>query len=214
MDVISRRGATVETFPFPHVILDGFFADSVHDAICAAFEKLLADGTSETFMPPVLSRFPGYDAYCWVFDPQAGYPLDIFYSRAWLNYFAELFNLPLTDDVVIEFHHHKVGSREDVWHDDFNRGHFLEDGRLENGVNPWYFQCNYMDAAAYLVPADAVTLERVRAISFIYYFGRGEYVAGLGGETGLGIADDGTGEISLFRAVAPVPNRLLAFEIS
>ena len=214
MDFIRRREAVVETFPFPHVVLDGFFTDAAHDDICAAFEKLLAGGVSESFTPSVLSRFPGYDAYCWVFDPQVGHPLDMFYSRAWLGYFAALFALPLSDEMVVEFHHHKAGSREDVWHDDFNFANFTESGRLENGVNPWYFQCNYMDAAAPQPPGAPAPLERVRAISFIYYFGRDEHRAGDGGETGLGVVDDETGEVSLFRAVEPVPNRLLAFEIS
>lgn len=214
MDVINRREAVVEKFPFPHVVLDGFFTDAFHEAICAAFEKLRAGGTSETFRPSMLSKFPGYDAYCWVFDPNASYPLDIFYSRQLRDYFAELFDIPLTDELVVEFHHHEVGSREDAWHDDFNFAYFVESGRLKQGLNPWYFQCNYMDASAPLLPVAAAPLERVRAVAFIYYFGRDEYHAGSGGETGLGITDDETGEVSLLRAVEPVPNRLLAFEIS
>jgi hypothetical protein len=214
MDFISRRAAVVETFPFPHIVLDGFFTDAVHDEICAAFENLLAEGTSEVFTPAALSRFPGYDAYCWVFDPQVSRPLDIFYSRAWLSYIAGLFDLPLTDEMVVEFHHHKAGSGEDVWHDDFNFASFTEGGRLESGVNPWYFQCNYMEAAAPQPPGADALLERVRAVAFIYYFGRERYHAGAGGETGLGFADGETGGVSLFRAVEPVPNRLLAFEVS
>lgn len=214
MDVIKHKSVAVETFPFPHVVLDNFFTDEVHDAICAAYEKLLSEGTSETCRPSILSRFPGYDAYCWVFDPNAGYPLDLFYSRDWINYFAELFSLPLTDEVVMEFHHHEVGSKEDAWHDDFNFAYFAENGRLENGVNPWYFQCNYMDASASRQLDESSTLERVRAVAFIYYFGRDAYIADSGGETGLGMTDDETGEVAMFRAVEPLPNRLLAFEIS
>lgn len=214
MGFIRRQQAVVESFPFRHVVLDDFLTDAVHDAVCAAFEKLLAEGTSETFTPSILSRFPGYDAYCWVFDPQASYPLNIFYSREWLSYFAGLFELLLTDEVVVEFHHHKVGSREDAWHDDFNRASFMESGRLANGVNPWYFQCNYMDGSPSRLADATPLLERVRAISFIYYFGRDEYRRGAGGETGLGIADTEAGGVRLFRAVEPLPNRLLAFEIS
>lgn len=215
MDFINRRDAAVETLPFPHVVIDGFFADAVHEAICAAFENLLAEGISDDFTTSVFSRFPGYDAYCWVFDPRVGRPLDIFYSREWLDYFAGLFDLPLTDEVVAEFHHHKVGSREDVWHDDFNFGSFTEAGRLESGINPWHFQCNYMEEVAALqLPGAPALLERVRAVAFIYYFGRDAHRAGSGGETGLGTADVETGEVSLFRAVEPVPNRLLAFEVS
>lgn len=214
MDVIRRRDATAESHPFPHVVLDDFFTDAVHEAICAAFDNRLSEGTSESFTPSFLSRFPGYDAYCWVFDPQVSSPLDIFYSREWLDYFAGLFDIPLTDEVVVEFHHHKVGSREDAWHDDFNFASFTEGGRLESGVNPWYFQCNYMETAASQAEGAVALLERVRAVAFIYYFGREEHRAGGGGETGLGLREAEAGEVSLFRAVEPVPNRLLAFEIS
>lgn len=212
MDVIRPRDATAESYPFPHVVLDDFFPASVHEEICAAYERVLAEGTSETFVPRLLSRFPGYDAYCWVFDPKVGHPLDIFYGRDLKSYFEGLFGLSLTDEVVVEFHHHRVGSKEDAWHDDFNLGYFTDEARLENGINPWHFQCNYMDAAR--APGEPPRLERVRAVAFIYYFGREEYRAGIGGETGLGVADDETGTVSIFRAVEPVPNRLLSFEIS
>ena len=213
MDVISGPEAVVQKTPFPHVIIDGFFTEEMHEAICSAYETVLAKGTSETVRPSMLSRFPGYDAYCWVFDPQTGPPLDFFYSREWLNYFADLFSVPLSDDVVVEFHHHLIGSKEDAWHDDFNFAYFVERDRLPNGVNPWYFQCNYMDATASTLPA-APALERVRGVAFIYYFGREPYQTGSGGETGLGVTNCETGEVSLFQAVEPVPNRLLAFEIS
>jgi hypothetical protein len=213
MDVITKREVIVEQSPFPHVIVDGFLSEEMHDAICAVFEDVLARETSETVRPSMLSRFPGYDAYCWVFDPTSPPPLDFFYSRKWLNYFAELFKVSLSDEVVVEFHHHEVGSKEDVWHDDFNFAYFLESDRLPNGVNPWHYQCNYMDAtAAPLLAAPA--LERVRGVAFIYYFGREPYQTGSGGETGLGVTNGETGEVSLFQAVEPIPNRLLAFEIS
>ncbi len=214
MDVINLPDAVVERSPFPHVIVDGFFSDEMHAAICAAFKNVRASGTSEIVSPLMLSRFPGYDAYCWVFNPEIGPPLDFFYSREWRNYFARLFDIELTDDVVVEFHHHETGSKEDAWHDDFNFGYFVDDQRRQDRLNPWYFQCNYMDAKASALPDDVVVLERVRSIAFIYYFGGEPYQKGSGGETGLGSADSATGEVSLFHAVEPVPNRLLAFEIS
>lgn len=214
MKVIHNRSTRLESHPYRHLVLDDFLRDDVHDEICGAFEALMSKGKSDSFRPSRLSPFPGYDACCWVFEPEVGFPLDIFYSAGWRDHWRATFGLPLTDEVVVEFHHHTPRSKEDAWHDDFNRAYFLEQGRLPSGINPWYFQCNYMDPTASRLPEGAKVLERVRAVTFIYYFGRQPYRPGDGGQTGIGADDPVSGEVKLVHAVEPRPNRLLAFEIS
>lgn len=214
MDVIQNKSKRIDAFPYRHIVLDDFFRDDVHAEISEAFEALLSQGTSEVFCRSRLSMFPGYDAYCWVFEPEVQFPLDIFYSSEWRDHWKSVFGIPLTGEVVVEFHHHRPGSKEDIWHDDFNHAYFLERARLANGINPWNFQCNYMDPAVSQLPDDAEVLERDRAVAFIYYFGRDAYQPGDGGHTGIGAYDPACREVQLWRAVEPQPNRLLAFEIS
>jgi hypothetical protein len=201
----SRRDVRVD--PFRHVIIDHALPPQHHQAICAAFSVLQRQGLSERFVTERLARFPGYDAYCWIFGSDAPAPLRLFVGSPLRDYCAQLFGLELSDEVVAEFHHHLPGSRSDSWHDDYNLAYFAP--AAQHGMNPWHFQCNYMDGSG--LPAGQA-LTRYRALTLIYYFGADNWRPGMGGETELG-AERGV-SVECRVAVAPRPNRLLVFECS
>ncbi len=192
--------------PYPHVVLDDFFHIEQHDRICEYFKKLEAEGKHEEFNPAYLSRFPGYDAYCWVFEPDVPEPLDVFYSKGLRNHFAQMFDVALSEEVVTEFHHHEVGSKSDCWHNDYNLAYFAEKENSEAEMNPWYFQTNYMGNLHNIATS---ALERYRAMTLIYYFGDRDWKEGDGGETGIGL--NVKGEVMSYSKVAPHANRMLAF---
>lgn len=188
--------------PYKYVIIDNFFKDEVYNNIFKSYKELYKLGTKEQFDKNIISRFPGYDAYCWVFHRNIQYPLSIFHSLEWLLFASNLFKLEITKDIVTEFHHHTINSNGDIPHSDYQECYFVNNP-LDHGINPWYFECNYMSPSSN-------SIKKSRAITAIYYFGEEEWKEGFGGETGV-FDNDGK---TLINKIAPISNRLFAFEIS
>lgn len=208
MGVIENKQIVIEEKPFRHVVIDNFFKKDFYDALCAAFKKVLLGGLSETRRLDIFSRFDRYDAYSYSINPKSGYPLNFFYTKEWHDYIAGIFGVSASRDVTGGFHHHLVNSEDGFIHEDFNLVSFVED-RLENGINPFYNQCVYTDDSPDKQPH---TFKRMRAVALIYYLlDDPNWKDGDGGETGLYGSRD---KNSLISKVAPINNRLFAFEIS
>ncbi|HWB26243.1 MAG TPA: 2OG-Fe(II) oxygenase [Chitinophagaceae bacterium] len=198
----------IEEAPFRHFYARNFFRNDFYELLVQEFEKVKETGLVEYIDKNKLSRFPGYDAYCWLLPPGCSYPLNIFYSYKWIDYFSALFGVTLTADVVAEFHHHKINSSSGFKHNDYNICCFVDDP-LPNKVNPWYFQCSY-DKKNNDMTSGRVT-GRMRTIAIIYYLNNEPWKEGDGGETGL-YANLGDAQPAV--AIPPVSNAIMAFEIS
>jgi NAD(P)-dependent dehydrogenase (short-subunit alcohol dehydrogenase family) len=194
--------------PFRYVYLTDFFSPGLHRRLCDAFETVRSRGLSDMHSLSRLARFNRYDAWFWLLPPDAGHPLSLFYSTEWKDYFAQLFDLPLTQDVVAEFHHHAIGSNDGSVHNDYNQCCFTEEP-LPNGINPWYYRCNY-DPALNDMSTGHVK-DKMRSIALIYYFNNPDWQPGDGGETAL-YHKDWDRETAVY--IPPVSNSLLAFEVS
>lgn len=205
---INNHPEKVEKVPFSHIHVQDFFTKEYYAALCQQFEDIKSPGVSEKMTIDRFSRFPGYDAYCWLFPPESTFPLNLFYSQEWRLYFGQLFDIPLTNDVVAEFHHHRVGSKTGFVHNDYNICCFKEN-YLSNGINPWYYQCSFDPKS--IREGDAGILQRMRSIAIIYYLNNEPWQEGDGGETGLYTKAD---SFSLIKAIPPVSNSILAFEIA
>jgi 2-oxoglutarate-Fe(II)-dependent oxygenase superfamily protein len=192
--------------PYRHAIIDNLLAPDVFARLCQTFDQILARGLSEDICPGRFSRFPGYDAYSYVLEPEAGFAQSLFYARGFKNFLSGLFGVATTDDVVVELHHHLTGSRSGFVHSDFNRVCFAS-APLPNGLNPWHYQVPFDGAGC----PPGSTIERCRAIAFLYFLNNPGWKPGDGGETGLYAAREPLG---LRKVVAPLDNRLLAFEVS
>lgn len=203
LEEIFNRDENVLTEPYPHIILDNFFDERTSVGICEHFKKIKEQGLAETFEQERLARFPSYDAYCYIFRRDCGSPMNLFHSREWVSYIAQMFELPLLTDVVAEYHHHKVGSKSGASHTDYMNVYF-KPNPLENGVNPWRFECNYMGG-----DEQSGVIQRTRAIAYLYYFGDENWQEGDGGETAI---YDGQGK--LVKKVAPIHNRMFIFACS
>ncbi len=208
---IVRWPAALEGFPFPHAVMDGFLPAELFAALRRRLDELLGQGLSELPDRSRLAKMPGYDCYCWVFPPDLAAPADFFLRRGFQDRMAALFGVALTGEVSCQFNYHPPGARNGIWHTDYVVGYHREDGRRTDGVNVWHYGCNLLGNNPELPGRPIVP--RVRALTFLYYLGAesvGQPVDG--GETAIGYDGPLSDETALFRAVEPVPNRLLAFE--
>jgi len=203
---IRQRSLDLKSFPFRHLHCSLFFTSEFYEALCRMFEgiKTADPGGAESEM----QRFPGYDAYSWVLRPDVPYPLGFFYRPEWRDLFQDLFGIPLTNDVVAQFHHHAVGSEDGFVHNDYNLSCFVDEP-IATGINPWHYQCHYDPKCNDLT--DGKVFARMRSITIIYYLGNEEWSEGDGGETGLFL---GLVEREPAVAIPPRNNSLLAFEAS
>lgn len=204
--------------PVPYWVFDDFFIDGIYQDLCSTFREYRSHGLFET-LPPAPHRFirsraklkdaPGeeaYDAYISSWPAKATYPLNLFYSREFFNFFQSVFGIDLSPDVVGSFHHHKVGSQSGFVHTDYSTYSFWR-APLKNGINPHWVATPYQEF--FDDRPGAVNLSR--AIALIYYLDNEPWSAGDGGETTF--FADLEGKTVLDR-IAPVNNRMLAFEVS
>jgi hypothetical protein len=202
-----------ESFPFPHVVKDGFLPTELFACLRSRLDDLLRLGLSETQDLMKLSKMPGYDCYCWVFPPDTAASLDFFIRRSFQQLMAELFGLELSGEVSCQFNWHPPGARNGTWHTDYVVSYHTEESRSPDGVNVWHYGCNLLGNNADL-PGRTI-IRRTRALAYLYYLGAETADQPVdGGQTAIGYQSPLSDEIALFRAVEPVPNRLLAFECS
>lgn len=194
---IPNHRIQVKNRPFRYVVVDNFFTDEHHEALRREFQAVLDQKRFHSFGER-------YDASAYTPKPGTNeFPSDVMRTPEWLRYFATLFELEITNDEIMSFHHHTVGSASGGRHNDYIACSFRDDP-LPNGVNSWYNQCVYEDSSSTSQPG---TRQVMRAITIIYYVNN-ECGGKFGGETGI---YDGE---RLVDTVAPVNNRLLAFEVS
>ncbi len=190
--------------PFRHIVVDDFFTNEAYQDLCRVFNAQLKKGLSETRSRDLFMRSPsGYDAYLFTPDPRGDYPLSVFNSLPWIFSFSSLFDISPSMETKLEFHCHSPGSDDGWAHNDYNLCSFREE-KLSNGVNPWYHQCVYTDDVH---GKQSGTLKRMRSVAILYFLNN-SWKDGDGGEVGLYVNKQ------VVKKVAPINNRLLAFEIS
>lgn len=205
--VIKNTTQIITSYPFSHILLPNFFQDAFYNELCDAFRYKKNQGLFEDFQAEQFSHLSNFDVYCWTLPPHSQEPFSFFYSTFWRDYIAKLFAIHLTDDVLVQLHHHQIDSNSCYVHSDFTEVAF-SDNSLAHGINPWYFQQDYfVRKSSHL---DNHIKKRVRAIAIIYYLDN-EWQAGDGGETAL--FADKQNEIPALK-IAPINNTLLAFAIS
>lgn len=205
---LTEAKMEVLTVPFKHIHVSNFLKKETYDEFCKIFESVLSRGLSEHIRHAQFSRFGEYDAFYWMIPAEIREPLNILYSTDWRDLFAQLFNVPLTGDVVAEFHHHQPGSKNGTPHNDYNLCCFTDE-RLPNGINPWFYHCNYNPERNDMTSGKVFA--RMRSVAIILYLNNEEWQPGDGGETALYYTD-----LNLKRAilVPPINNSILAFEVT
>lgn len=191
--------------PYRHIVIDNLFKKDFYQTLCEEFQSRLEMGFAEKFSRKKFWKFSHYDAYCWSFDPEKDHKFsDVFYSPAWRRFINNFFGLKLTKNVLAEFHHHMPNSAKGYIHNDYDISSFIKEP-LPNGMNPHRHKVKYrgrVDGAIHCV----------RSIAVLYYFNNPKWNEGDGGESAM-FTGYGKDEEPV-RKVAPVNNRLFAFEIS
>ncbi|MBU6320970.1 MAG: 2OG-Fe(II) oxygenase [Patescibacteria group bacterium] len=210
-DFLTPQPYTVEREPFPHVVADDFFKPEQAERLNRFFYTRLADGCADTLDYSRFHAFrnPGagaqsidYDGYVYMPRPEEDASVRVLFSLAWNLFFSDLFAQPTGFATTVAFHHHPAGDHTGFVHDDHAVKAFSSRNRLANGVVP--------SIASQSAPGDAAgSFSGMRSIAVLYFFGGG-WKEGDGGETGL-YADQNAPPA---KRVAPLPNRLLAFQIS
>lgn len=192
--------AYIEQAPFPHLVIDDFLKPDAYRELSEKFDDIKSRGfIEEQWGNDYFHRFEvEYDGYVYTplptLDPAN--PLSLFFSLEWNWLFSKLFRQFTTFETTIAFHHHPAGDRTGFVHHDSADKPFSLQMELPNGVI-------YGDGAP---PRYASR----RKIALLYFLNNDGWREGDGGEIGLYAADGK----SLTKKVAPLNNRLLAFQIS
>ena len=191
--------------PFRHIIIDDLFKKDVYKKLCSGFNERLERGVVKKYQQGKFWKFGHYDAYCYGISPEEDSLYgDIVYSPEWRKFINGFFQHDLTKNVLAELHHHKLDSQSGYIHNDYDIASFVREP-LDNGTNPHRNQVDYRSRSAGAVHC-------VRSIAILYYFNNQKWFDDFGGETALyENYKDGSEPI---KKVAPIQNRLLAFEIS
>ena len=190
--------------PFPHVVATNVFVPAVQKALEAAYETV---GKIEG-LGWARPDFSGFTITAFGDRHKAMFP--VFLSPEWLQLFARLVGMGVTNDVDGGLHHHTVGSSSGWVHNDNNPGWF--EPRNDGEVNfcdrsRWNYKTGEV-----LAPG-AKPVMRVRAASMIYFLGNGDWKEGDGGETGL-YEHAHQPVLQPSKRIPPIDNSLLLFACS
>lgn len=208
--MLAQRRFWRRTEPFPHLYATDVFTPEFHEALTAQFREILGRGFGAPGEPGRFTRnMPHSDAYGYDLPPEQDGPLGLLYSRALLDLLARMLGVAVTADVNAALHHHQLGSKDGMIHNDVGIGYFSEQPRSD-GVNPMDLRrCGYTDG--HLANGATRCHQVVRAVTMIYYLANPPWRPGDGGETGLYRAADA----DLHRpaaAIPPINNSLVLFE--
>lgn len=194
--------ATIYRYPFRHVVIDNLLPQEVYESLERDFTRILSRGLSEERTREKFNRFDLYDLYSYTPKPTLNTPYGCFFSETYFQMLESALARTFTRDTFATFHHHTPNPADNYIHNDYVYEYFADDP-LANGINPWFYQCDKHHPSKEGRPA-------VRAATSIFYLAN-DWRQGLGGDTGIFKDKD---PASLVRSVAPVNNRLLAFDIT
>jgi hypothetical protein len=200
-EVLDNRRWLRRARPFPHVIADRVLRSEYLDAVTAAVTDLIQRGS--------LGELVRHDIIGTTLTAEVTGPLRFFVSRPWHDLLARVFEIRANGHVNCGVHHHRVGSTNGFPHNDLNPGWFVPEPQDDGIVLPQPRRCSYTDGSTSDPTVNPV--ESVRGVAAMLYVGNGPWHPGDGGETGLYREGSDPADAPVAR-VAPIDNRLLAFE--
>ena len=198
------RSAVLNTRPFRHVVIDDFLPSHQNAAIREDFSKVLARGEGSQEDRTRFWHRDLLDVRIFWPAPSLEKPFSPFFSHVLFETLGTLFQLPISQDTVLAYHHYAKRSGRLHLHHDYVAG-FFQEAPLGNGVNPWYFQCTHSVA-----PTGGTSRCMVRALTAIYYLNP-DWRPGDGGELAL---FDRRSHAFPAKVIRPLNNRLVVFETS
>ena len=128
----------------------------------------------------------------------------------WKNFITGMFpDIPTNNNIMSELHSHVVGTESGWIHNDYDAVQFAYKP-IQNGLNPWYKNCQYRD-----IEAKPGLMVNVRSIVLIYHINdKPGWKEGDGGETAFYNSIEADVDTGHTIKVNPLPNRLIAYEIN
>lgn len=207
--------AKIENKPFKHVVVDNFFKEEFLDKLVTYFDLKFKEGLSgdqdDKNKFHVFKKEINYDGYVFTPNLTQDEPLKLFYSVTWNLYFAKLFRKPTTFGTNFALHHHPAGDRTGWVHHDYATYTFPHRHVLSNGVTGTQGEDDNGNQKLISPGVGEKKLKQKRTIAILFYLNNPEWKEGDGGETGLYTSKD---KSSLVKKIAPINNRLLAFDVS
>jgi 2OG-Fe(II) oxygenase superfamily len=209
-DMLASRRWWSFSDPFPHIVAQNVFTESIYRDLETAFQAILSQGLSnQASIKQLTHTMKGYDAYGMSFVPDLTGPFSVFLSRAWHDMLAILVGVKATGDISGGLHHHSIGSASGHLHNDLNPGWFVDYPRADS-INISHPElCSYHHGDTYKTGLRA--RETIRAVAMIYYLNNPPWQPGDGGETGL-YRNASNPVDQPVAAVPPLNNSLLIFE--
>ena len=202
--------AKVAKEPFPYACIDNFLLRHQYEKLQKGFMSTLAKGVSKDVKAAhMFHAFDmDYDGYKLV--PQVPHnpadPLYVFFTAAFNHFFSNLFGQLTTLDTSLAFHHHPAGDRTGFIHNDYVDKNFNQANKLPNQVIP------HAASDTPTTSEHGMMVPERRIIALLYYLGNEPWKEGMGGETGLYVSSAKGSEPKV--SIAPINNRMLAFQIS
>jgi hypothetical protein len=212
-EIIDTHPSKVLKNPFPHVHVESFFKPKFYKDCCDFFNEILDRGVSDKYDPYKFSRyhFEYYNAFFWQMHANSSYPISQFLSIEWVNYFSNLFNVELTNEVSFELRHHKVDTIKNITkyvHNDFYVVGFPFDVPDKKELFQYYFQCPYLLQS----PEDEEMVnKRMRSVVAFIYINNQDWEEKSGGVTALYKSTNLERHV---KEIPPISNSMLAFEIT
>ncbi len=123
IDVVATNVSEIKLEPFPHQNVKNFLKHDFYQDVCKYYNEILVRGVLDADAPEDNSRFRKYpyafDCAHFQIPANAPYPMDQFISQKWIDYFSALFDLPLTNQISLAFHHHGYHARRCSAHTDY-----------------------------------------------------------------------------------------------
>lgn len=182
--ILYQRRWQVCREPFFHMVAYNVFTPEFYAWLDRAYGDLLALGASEASDNSRLSRsIPNYDVFSMSLGPDIPAPFNVFTSREWHDAVANSVGIRTTGDVNGGFHHHSVGSKSGMVHNDMNPGWFIDSNDPYQVNLSRNDLCNY--STGRVTDNQIPVHETVRAIALLFYLCNPPWQYGDGGETGL-----------------------------
>ncbi len=200
---------SIASFPFNYAVIESVFDEGTAHALSIAFQSLILSGKKIGKVGEIGEMV--YDAInvTPTVSQILSTPIQHIASQEVKSLVSGLFDIVLDENLIIGMHQHQPPSRSGWAHTDFAVVSFPNTPPNHNGLRIFSTEhgVNYSDDSRDRQPN---AIKTARSIACIYYIGNAKWNAGMGGETGLFLADGKT----LFATVPPRNNSLFLFEIS
>lgn len=200
---------SIASFPFNYAVVEQVFDKGTSQALSIAFQSLIQTGKHIGKVGEVGDLV--YDAInvTPTISQILSTPIQQLASQEIKSFVASIFDIVLDENLIIGMHQHRPPSKPGWAHTDFAVVSFPNTPPNHNGLRLFSSEhgVNYSDDSRDRQPN---SIKTARSIACIYYVGNAKWNAGMGGETGVFLADGKT----LFATVPPRNNSLFLFEIS